>query len=1325
MQGLKIYFTKVHTLLAVICAMFYVLPTSAQDMREVGAPLMHFYSASDYNAHAQNWAATQDSSGRIFFANNHGVLRFDSQRWQLAPTLNGGLIRSMAKDKNGNIFWGGQNDFGIIGSDSTGSMALISLAHLIPDTLESYNNVPNILINDNGVYFRSNKYIFWYRDNRITVISNDRWFQHGFVVNGRAIVQQFPHGLFFLDGDELTKIPGSEIFSRDNVGAILPMDNGDWMVVTYFKGIYKFDGSSFTVLESDIDEILKSAMGYKALKLKSGNVAIATIHNGLFLINQDGKLLNSIHVEQLPTTELYEDDHDGLWAVLDGGLARLELEAPFSVFGKEEGVTNGGWITTRFNGKLYLGSSSGLYVLEQNDLGPALFKKVDDFNNQIWALLPTERGLLIGSQQGLFVYDNNSFQTILANLVVRTLKPSIIQPDLILVGSMLQFRTLKYENRKWQLSSAVSGIETNTHYIAETLDSTIWLGSHFQGITSIQHFFDERENVISRYEDGFPERNDTYTNAFVINDHVSFGTSSGLYRLDQSNRIVPDSSFGELFAGPGLDVFRVRKTSNKDWFVRSQENGLLEFDPDSGYTWNTQPFRRLPAGPTQDFFLDRDSVVWMSTRAAIVRYDRTFKKSYDLKSSVRFHSISLINNDSLLYGGQLLSNSQNVQLTSDLDGIRFQYALPQFDDPSKTEFSYRLVGIDEAWSSWTLETQKDYTNLPHREYAFEIRARDIYGNVSEASVFEFVILPPWYQTGIAYFMYVILGFGSLGGFVLIAVRWNSRRLEERNRELESQVSLRTQEIQNQKEIIELQAEAQTRFFTNVSHELRTPLTLTIGPLEDLKNDEKENLSEGTNSKVKLALRNSKRLLSLVSQILDVSRLEASENVTEVSKGDLGTFVKAIAQNFNSLANRRNIHFEIEAPDEMIAYFNQDHVEKIATNLLSNAFKFTGSENNISISLEALDDLAVITVQDTGMGIPEDELPSIFDRFYQSKNSKSRLQHGTGIGLALVKHLVELYGGNIVAESEVGKGTSFKIELPISASSFENITIAEENSFPQPLTSLIVDGEEILEMQNSSPLEDSDHTTVLVVEDNHELRQFISDHLRKDYRVVEAVHGKEGLIKAREELPDIVVSDVMMPEMDGFEFVKKLRSDTDINFLPVILLTGRDTKEDTIEGLEKGANDYIVKPFDMNELKARIKSTLRSQKLLKAKLEADTPLLSLHKEDLKSADQEFLELIQTSIQEYITDSSLSVEKLAELANMDRSTLHRKITTLTGEKPVQLIRRLRLEQAEHMIRGKAGSISEIAYSVGFESISWFTKCFKEKYKLTPSEMLQKAK
>ena len=504
------------------------------------------------------------------------------------------------------------------------------------------------------------------------------------------------------------------------------------------------------------------------------------------------------------------------------------------------------------------------------------------------------------------------------------------------------------------------------------------------------------------------------------------------------------------------------------------------------------------------------------------------------------------------------------------------------------------------------------------------------------------------------------------------------------------------------------------FFANISHEFRTPLTLIISPIEKMLSG---NLSGDTQKYLGIIHRNAERLLTLVNQLLDLSKLESGKLSLGVSPGDLPKFIRAVAGSFESLADKKQINFllEIENIDES-SFFDHDVIEKILINLISNAFKFTDSEGQISVKLFRSDPFVKIRIKDSGIGIPADQLKTLFERFTHS--SASDLQAGSGIGMALTKELVELHKGSIEVISNEGLGSEFIVTLNVHKNNFDQSEIASEKinySYKTiPLTEIESNKKEDVIFSTNADKK----PCLLIAEDNEDVRAFIKDICKADYVIIEADNGADALDFATELMPDIIITDVMMPKMDGYELCRRLKSDDKTNHIPIVMLTARADNSDKIEGLSLGADDYLIKPFGTLELLTRLKNLIHQRRQLhehfRKVLHAFSPELTKE----KSMDTRFLQNVRSVIEMNMDDETFGVTELSDKIGLSRSQLHRKLSSLTGLSPNEVIRNMRLQKAKILIEQKTGTIAEIAYRCGFNSPAYFSKCFRDYYGITPA-------
>jgi signal transduction histidine kinase/ABC-type sugar transport system substrate-binding protein/DNA-binding NarL/FixJ family response regulator len=515
---------------------------------------------------------------------------------------------------------------------------------------------------------------------------------------------------------------------------------------------------------------------------------------------------------------------------------------------------------------------------------------------------------------------------------------------------------------------------------------------------------------------------------------------------------------------------------------------------------------------------------------------------------------------------------------------------------------------------------------------------------------------------------------------------------------------------------EAMAKAQLTFFTNVSHELRTPLTLIADPVGQILST--GNLKGENLSLLKMVKRNVNVLMQLVNDILDFRKIQNGKMKLQLSRFNLVTDIRDLTDEFRSSADKKgvtvNFYSSSDKGFEMIG--DRDKIARIFTNLFSNALKYTSSKGCISVNVYQPNSKEVVfSVQDNGVGMRQDEVDKVFDRFYQARDASG----GTGIGLALVKDFTALHYGKVKVKSKKNEGSVFTITLPVTQKGDIMATTKPENvTLEIRPESTVSNQEQDWKKEQVTTALDDNAPTVMIIDDNDDLREYIKSLLRDHYHVLEASDGKRGLEVARENIPDLVISDIMMPVMDGLEFCNKLKSDRTTSHIPVILLTARSMDNQRIEGYQHGADAYITKPFISKLLLARIKNLLSSRILLR-ELFSGSKKETEEESKLGDPDQQFVEQLRIVIRSMMGDSDLKVEQIGEKLGLSRVQLYRKVKALTGSTPVDLLRNARLEKGKHLLEATGKTVSEIAYIVGFTTPSYFTTCFKEKYGFSPNE------
>lgn len=604
----------------------------------------------------------------------------------------------------------------------------------------------------------------------------------------------------------------------------------------------------------------------------------------------------------------------------------------------------------------------------------------------------------------------------------------------------------------------------------------------------------------------------------------------------------------------------------------------------------------------------------------------------------------------------------------------------------KLKYSYSING--GQWSVFSSKRELLMKNLKPGDYRIEVKARDLMFNedATPAVVSFHVLLPVWRQPA------VVVPILILAITTLYLLR---KLLQAHDAGIRREAEFDRKMVEKNLEMNEMRL----RFFTGVSHEFRTPLTLMLLPLEKLLKKDPENKA------FRLLRRNVERLLELVGQVLDLRKIDANNlNLTPV-KADVASFLHDLTMSFREMSDYHGIRLEWKSECESFqAHFDHDKLTKVLTNLLSNAFKYTSKKGIICVRFDAEEEQYRFSVRDTGRGILEDELPHVFERFYQAKTHVQ----GTGVGLALCKELVQLHGGEISLESKEGEGTVFAVTLPV-----EPI-----GAVPMSQSDVVVREPEADEESVHAP----EGERILVVDDNEEIRSFLTQELTQDYHVFEAENGEQALAMAKRENPSLIVSDIMMPIMDGMEFCRKLKTTSSVSHIPVILLTARGSEKSKLSGLKTGADDYVTKPFSMSLLKARISNLLYSRRLLREKFTRQV-VVQPSEITVTTLDEEFLTDAVAFVEKHLDEESLNAEMISKALSVSRSGLYNKLQAITGQTVHEFIRSIRLKRAAQILKKGDQTVGEIAFQVGFNDLSYFNRCFKKEYGCTPTQFRKK--
>lgn len=834
-------------------------------------------------------------------------------------------------------------------------------------------------------------------------------------------------------------------------------------------------------------------------------------------------------------------------------------------------------------------------------------------------------------------------------------------------------------------------------------------------------------------------RQEIYKLRFDQQERLWIGTNAGLFiYAPQQQQFLPfkEHTGGGVWLSE-LGVYDIIETAEGNIFISTLGDGLVSYDPTERRwkNYRSNNFEQnlmgemvlapngniiiasinqhLEFNPTlayDQFPVIRDFETSASIERSLIAFPdgRTWSSELRGISEYRTHTseeqevaIPLYLKKALISGEERYTVSRlNAAGRMDLSYQDHTFTLEpgalNFTLDPKLYFFQKLEGIDDDWVEVPANSRITYSNVASGQYRFLYRARDQSGRwTKDIGSFEVVIHPPWWRTTLAYSGYLLL----LAGGLLFGRRQIIQREQLRN-------NLKLEQLEREKvqEIDQLRA----RFYANISHEFRTPLTLIKAPLEDLLTSRRDDTDRRAFFQMH---QNTERLLHLVQQLLDLSRLESGVLELQSNAVPVYTLLRQLGGSFQSLADQKHLDLCIETPDVPLPLLvDRDKFEKIVLNLLSNAVKFAPENGWVRMTAE-YDQQLKIGVGNNGPPIPHEEQARIFQRFYQAADTRHQ---GAGIGLALVRELVQLHGGTIRVESNEANGTWFWVTLPLQPA-IDSIAI------PEPSTVYSIENMPAPVKPLTSKTEPSSNTPeaplVLLVEDHDEVRAYIREKLQHSYRIIEAEDGEVGLKKALKALPDLILSDLMMPKMDGLQLCQSIKEDHRTDHIPFILLTAKADVDSRLEGLRTGADDYLAKPFNNRELQLRIDNLIEQRRRLRKRF-AQSMTLEPEALPLKSIEQEFIERAIRVVEEQMDNADFKVTDFGKALLLSRTHLHRKLKNLTGYGATDFIRHIRLQRAAQLLAAKADTVTQIAFEVGFSSQSYFTKCFKAKFGMSPT-------
>ncbi len=1274
----------------------------------------------------------KDSQGFLWFTSNSGAYRFDGYQFKsYKRRLNRDepfAMNQLGEDADGNIWFfqfGTENIPSDISILPFGRDSLVGFEHFfennapflaknIQKLIFQERNIIHILNNDGQIYEYANHSFI-----RIFQIPNTPSAIHTF--NILKTTDNYYHISF---QKELLKLsPDLDLVTRDTIPYLL-LEYPYYPLFNLHNNAFLFSQYELT---PQLEELFNRGDQLKLIDLNS-NFHFNYILNNKGETSYQLELINlekntTINIEPFgdPNTivspsSFFVENENSIWLMAHDGVYHIKLiKKRFNNFLQGNNTRE---IVTDKNRNAWVTSDQGLH-------------KINLTNGNI----QTKTGLKWNTGRGLFLEKNNTLWA--TNLLGKIQKINTSNFE-------IQKEYSPYQNQIRKYSCIFANRDQKTNQL--------WVGTE-SGLLKYDSLSDSFLNF--EKSNNFSEFDSTKMMQFFENDEfILIPTPKGIFQLDPQKGIVQhfctknntlpydniifihqDKKDKSFWLGTKLDglIHWDKETGKTEVFT--EKDGLIDnliytvYEDDHGYLWLPSNFGLMQFNkethdlvtyttkdglPNDEFnyyshYQDEEGTLYLSGLDGItIFHPKNFTSTLQKNAPSHLISFEVFDekNKTMVSRWNDFNQNKKIILQPDDKSFLLSFALLDFQNPEDNQFEYKIDGYNSNWISLD-DNSLRLNNLPHGQYTIVIKGRNSNGEWSNQHLkIPLKILQPFYSK----WWFKILSILSLIGFISFIIRRRTANLSREKEKLEKEVVRRTKEIKKQAEELKKLDEVKTRFFANVTHELRTPLTLIISPLKQLMKT--ENLNDQTMRTLTAIAQNGEQLKNLVEEILDLSRYDA--NKLEVNKKSVHFLaeVRKWATGFDLEAQHRGIDFQLfyQLPIDAQLIVDDKKLKKVVTNLLSNAFKFTQSGDSITLEVAEEQNKIILKVIDTGQGIHPDDLPHIFKRFFQTKQTDANLHGGLGIGLALSKELTTLVEGQLFVQSTYGSGTTFTLEFP------KKISTAPIDTFV-PLQPIIV--EEPLPSSNQN----NSKKNILIVEDNIQMRAFIQDLLHSSANTFLAANGKDALKILEKNDVDIhlIVSDVMMPEMDGFTLLEKLKASKKWQLIPVIMLTALSNTTDKLRAITIGVDDYLIKPFEADELIARVNTLLQNieqRKNTPAKIDEDETEKELPL--LESADLKWLKQLEEIAFENVTKPNFNVAQLAFEMAIGERQFNRRLKKMTGLTPGNYLKEIKLQKARQLLENKVyTTIAEVSYSVGFSTPEYFSKIYKNRFGKLPSD------
>ena len=1305
---------------------------------EIAAQNTTFYDVKEYgrNELSSNLInkIAQDSEGFIWIATHYGLNKFDGTRFTQylhneddKTSLLNNNVRTMLVDNDGTLWIGTSTGLQYYkpDEDSFETISFIGTNKTphISDIMQFNNNELWIATSGAGIYTIDKEARLAIYQQEITSLTGN-FTDHIFEDRRHNIwIAVRNRGLMCFAPNKSISIYGSPDIPSNVLNEILEDEAGTLFISTptaicYFDSIE----NKFVQIENENEGIR-----IREIIVSKDNVIYAgTDGQGLHYVDRQNNELRPVSNRRNPQYNnarihfLIEDRDRNIWlGCYLKGLIMFSNESTqfdyWDIVNSELRLNNIlSSVICDSQGDIWCGTDrNGLFQLNANGKiikhyieGREISQVFEDSNNNLW---------ISSASNGLGLMDRNAGKCTFTNIPLKGYIKVIAEGlDKNLYLSTFGFGFIRYNHttKKWKkydmTQTHTNGTKLDNDWINSILcDSKglIWLG-HYSGINC----YDPKTDEFLKIENVDVIAKQVCISLMESHDgNIWIGTYNGLYCINRvtngiKNYTVSDGLSNNVICGIAQD-----KDGNI-WC--STFNGINQLDLKEDrfinyYTGNGLIDKIYTRGIC---FQDKNNKIYFGGSSGITSFypQNITTPSYNNKvliTGLYIHNQSVntntISGKKHTINSELL-NADNFRFSYEDNTFTFEFSTMDFRDVENINYEYRIKELSLNWNSTSPGiSQVTYNHLPFGKYTFEVRACK-YGTYSPVKQMLLMISPPWYRSTIAYIVYLCL-------LLLITTLIFNLIRKKRNEEIK---------------------ESKLQYFINISHEIRSPLTLIISPLEKLL---KGNYDPATMKTLYGMQRNANRIIGLVNQLLDIRKFDKGQMKLKFSEVNIIGFIEELFDVFEYQASKRNIRFIFEHQmNELSVWLDQNNFDKILMNLLSNAFKYTPDHGEIIITLSTgidnenwgpLHNYIEISIADNGIGLDEDKIDKIFERFYQIQNQESFTTIGSGIGLNLTRILVLLHHGTISARNRKDNmGSCFTVRIPLGKDHLRKDEIIENSSHARPI---LQQGNYIHIFEDKkNTIKRKTNYKILIIDDEEEIRDYLIQELEGTYKVFTATDGIEGFQVAINQLPDVIISDVMMPNMDGISFVKKLKSNSNVSYIPVILLTSKTEQEDRIEGLAKGADVYMAKPFSMDELLITINSLIVNRGILKGKYSgAQDQKDKVKPIVVKSNDEILLEKIVTIINNNLSNSELDINMLGAGVGISRVQLHRKMKELTSLSPGDFIRNIRLKQAAILLKEKKMDISQVAYAVGFSNRTYFSTAFKKFYGVSPKDYITK--